>query len=166
MAKPKQPEASRPLEQTLDEVFRYESKKRSTLGGIASAAIGGDREDLKRFAGAAVAFVERAAAREPNEDIADLADWLAFALSRIQGGAEPNDAFGWSMSGKGRPSARKNMSELRKRWMIGQHIAGLLAGDPSLSEAEAHRRVAEHHHVSAETARGYWEQWQGKRPVK
>ena len=156
-----------PTEQTLEQVYEYERAKRSTLGGIANAAMGGDRAALKRFAGSAVAFVDDAARREPNGQIAELAEWLAYALSRIQSGEEPNAAFGWSKPAKGRPSARNNMDELRKRYMIGNHMAGLLANAPDMSEAEAQRLVkSDHDEVSIESVRNYWEQWQGKKIIK
>ena len=153
-------------EQTLAEVYSYESKKRSTLGGIAMAALGGDRSALKDFAAGAVVFAENAARREPEEQMVELAEWLIYALSRIQSGDEPNDAFGWSKKRQGRPSGRHDMDELRKRFVIGGHIAGMLANAPDMSEAEAQRLVAEDRHVSIETARNYWEQWQGKKMVR
>jgi hypothetical protein len=137
------------------------------LGGIAEAALGGDRDALQRFAGAAVVLVERAQQEADEGDQAELAEWLIFALSRMQAGEEPNHAFGWVRPGRGRPTASKqDFSELRKRWLVGQHIAGLLAGNGSLSLAEACRRVAEDRHISEETARDIWKQWLGKKAVK
>lgn len=156
-----------PIERTLDDVYRYESKKRSSLAGIAMAALDGDRSALKGFAEAAMVFIETAVdARKPDDQMTELAEWLIYVLSEIARGTEPNEAFGWSKKGKGRPSVRQDLDELRKRWVIGQHIAGLLANDPNRSEVGAQRVAADAHHVSVESARNYWEQWQGRKAVK
>jgi len=152
---------------TLDESFRYALEKRRSVGGIAQAALGGDRDALKSFAGSAVVFVERAAATDSQSAFVELAEWLAYALSRIQAGDEPNEAFGWARRGKGRPAAtQKDFPALMKRWVVGQHIAGLLANDLKLTDAEAYRVAAKEHHVSEEAARDIWSQWQGRKPVK
>ncbi len=146
---------------TLDEAFQYEQNKRSSLGGIAQAALAGDRSALADFAGLAQVFVERATALASRQDWVELSEWLVYALSRIASGEEPNAAFGWSKKGKGRPPGRQNMDEMRKHWVIGQHIAGMLQIDPTLSPAAAQRIAAEKHHVSPGTALNCWKLWQG-----
>jgi hypothetical protein len=143
-----------PPHQTLDEVFRYEFQKRSTNEGIASAALQGDRTSLRSFAGLAAVAAESATVH------ADVGQRLADAMWEVAAGAEPNDAFGWTRKRRGSPGARSDIAKLTREWVIGQHVAGLLA-TTSISEDAALAEVADKRHASKSLVRHCWLRWQG-----
>jgi hypothetical protein len=140
--------------QTLDEVFQYELAKRSTNAGIAHAARAGDREYLKKFAGLAVVCIESATA------LPEIRDVLICMLCGISSGEEPNKEFGWSRKRRGNPSARTEFDKLFSMWLIGGHVAGLIAEDPN--ESRAFGIVSKARHASKEKVRDCWLRWQGK----
>lgn len=144
-------------ERSLSERFEWELKKRSTPAGIAEAAIaGGDRDALAKFAGLALVAIEN-----PDSDMArGVLFWLEGALSDIAAGKEPNKAFGWKRAGKGRPGGA--FDTLFKRWIVGDHMRGLLANNPGMSQEEAAALVAEDRHVSEKTALDCYRECVGK----
>lgn len=115
----------------LDEIFEYESNKRSTASGIALAALGGDRKSIADFAGLAMVAVESSR----SEVHADVLPWLLDILCQIHSGVEPNEAFGWKRKRSGTPSLSQDMEGLRKQWMVGQHMQGLVGEGCSARQA-------------------------------
>lgn len=90
---------------SLDDVFQYELRKRSSPEGIALAALGGDRKAIKDFAGLAMVAID-----SPNAEFrAGVLPWLIDVLSQIHSGAEPNEAFGWKRKRAGAPSPSQDM---------------------------------------------------------
>lgn len=110
-------------DRSINEVFQYESKKRSTVEGISLAALGGDRNALKSFAGLAREAIELPG----SEELKPAGDWLGFVLSQIESGVEPNVAFGWARKRRGAPSPAQDFEGLMKQWLVGQHMAGLVS---------------------------------------
>lgn len=133
-------------DRTLDEIYQYELKKRSSGEGIAMAAIGGDREEIKRFARLAIAAIEAKGVEQQGDVLA----WLVYALSKVGAGVEPNAAFGWARKRRGAPSPSQDMAGLQKQWLIGQHMAGLCPQVESVRAAA--RVVAKQRNVSVEEA--------------
>ncbi|MFT3792131.1 MAG: hypothetical protein QM741_13890 [Rudaea sp.] len=119
-------------------------KKRGANDGIAQAALGGDRNCIKALADMGVSVVESAQA------FPDIHLYLEHVLSLIAEGQEPNVAFGWNRVRKGAPAAGQDFAGLTKQWLIGQHMAGLVA--EGKSQRNAARTVATARHVSVEEA--------------
>lgn len=141
--------------QTLDEIFRYELAKRSSNDGLALSALSGDRKAIQDFTALAVVCVESASA------LPEIREWLAHILDQIASGTEPNEAFGWTQGKAGRPSARTNFRDLMKQWVIGQHVAGLMATEKPITENKAIETVASARNASKSTVRHCWLRWQG-----
>lgn len=133
-------------DRSLDEIYQYELKKRSSAEGIALSAIGGDHEALQNFARLAIAEIEAGGVEEQDGVLA----WLVYVLARVAKGVEPNKAFGWARKRAGRVDAWQNFAGLHKQWLIGQHMAGLVAEGES--QRKAARIVAAERNVSPEAA--------------
>lgn len=139
---------------TLDDLLRYEASKLANPARFAEGARRGDREILAKFAGLAAVCVETATA------LSEVWDALVDMLAQIQHGAEPNDAFGWNKQRGGNPGARGSLQKLQSQWIIGQHMAGLVANGSTIENAAA--QVSADRHVSARTAIRCLDKWNGK----
>lgn len=131
---------------TLDEVFRYELEKRSSHEGIALAALGGDRDTIRDFAALGVAALESV----PPDRLGLIREWLAFVLSRIEAGVEPNEAFGWKRRRSGALSPSQDFQGQFNQWLIGSHMLGLI--EAGKSQRAAAKIVADDRRVSPEEA--------------
>lgn len=141
-------------DRSLDEIFQYESAKRAGAEGIALAALGGDRAAIKNFAGLSLV-----ALGSENDDFRQtVLPWLEFVLGQIQGGKEPNEAFGWARKRRGAPSPSQDMAGLTKQWLIGQHMHGLIAAT-GCSVRSAAAAVSEARNVSAPEAERCYRKW-------
>lgn len=140
-------------DRSLDEIFRYELNKRSSAEGIARAALGGDRQAIRNFAGLSIVAIE-----DNDSDLGrSILPWLLFVLGQIQSGIEPNVAFRWARRRKGAPSPSQDMKGLTKRWMIGQHMTGLI--EAGASQRGAAKVVASDRNVSEQEAIRCHREW-------
>lgn len=129
----------------LAERYAYELAKRSSWQGIGDAALAGDREAIKDLAAMGATFMHNLARDGTvtvNSETAAAAEWLAYIMGMIQGGDEPNAAFGYKQAAN-RPA---EFATLRKQVMIGRHFAMLRAEGEKREVAR--RIVAEHWKVS------------------
>jgi hypothetical protein len=144
----------RQARQPTDDEFRYELWKRSGWADtqLPAAARSGDREALEACADYAAVILE-----ELDFEPTGLRDWLIDALCRIREGQSPDEAFGSVQAGK--IQRRREFKSLRKRWLIVQHMEGLVGQGKTIDEAR--EVVAKQHHVSAATAEKYYKQRKG-----
>lgn len=143
----------------LQDEYEYQKRKRSGFNWdqYPSAAMAGDRDAISKCAGQALVMIERAAI---DTELTDLRSWLIDVLLQIESGTEPNIAFGWKQQGK--DHRRRDYRTIRREWLIGQHMDGLLANRPELSPHEAGEIVGRDRGVSADTAVDYWKAFKAK----
>lgn len=144
----------RPAREPTGDEFRYELWKRSGWKDtqLPAAARAGDREALMACSDTAAVILE-----DLDFEPAGLRDWLIDALCRICEGESPDAAFGWVQVGKAKRP--REFELLRKRWLIVQHMEGLVGQGKTIDEAT--EVVARKHHVSAATAEKYYKQRKG-----
>lgn len=107
----------------LDDEYRYQASKRSSWDwqtGLPSAAMGGDRDAIKKCASMAAVLLEK---METQPDLAGVVFWLQGCLWGIERGETPDEAFGWKRHGRGR---KREFETIFKQWLIGQHMHGLV----------------------------------------
>ena len=79
--------------------------------------------------------------------------WLWEAISQIEAGIEPNEAFGWSRRTAGAPAA---FESLQRRWLVMRAVAALAAEQPDLPRKVVFGRVAEALSLTDEAVRKIW----------
>lgn len=148
---------------SIAESFDYQAGKRSTLDGIAQAALDGDHACLVRIADWAANVFHRMWLADQESQEGRAALHLMTAMDEIRQGKSPNEAFGVERPGKkGRP---KSFEALRKAWLVGHDMQGIVqniagktpdAAAEHLSEAFRwpHNRAADAVRCGIEAAKG------------